>query len=548
MPVWPGARVSGPAFPVACSAGDNLAIHVAVAEAPPGSVLVVSVGVEPERGYWGEVLTTGGRGARHRRARDRRRRPRRRRARSARFPVFSTMIALRGATKNDAGRDRRRRARSATSTSSSATGSSATPTASPSCPERGLDEVLAAGGPGPTRKSIYFEQLRAGAHHGRAARPRRRSDRPLLTNRYDPAMQDIELVPLCTIEATLSPQPIVVGKGAAGMRIIFEVGDGEIEGERLRGTCQGHRRCRLGVAARRTGHDRRAHDDRDTHDGAIVYVQYHGKVRPHDANPIRHPDRAPLRNRRRALRVAQRGASRRRRDIRRPTAALRVVRGALGQSTLRNMLRSVCAISPPIAWLYCVVSSYDHVSPLDGDRARVLRRARLLGEVLVRQDAVDLARRQFASRRTIVSRRARTCRPRGCVEPRGHHEAAHHLARGAVPQPVADLGVERVLFVARATRPCGSRGRRGVACRCRPGRTASSTPSRGTSSRRVRLRRCATRCRVPRRLPIRRSSPASGPHSLFVSHGADQDARERRPSAAPRRAPSCGTRLRPRRA
>src|SRR5450432_88801 len=58
-PVCRGAKVSAPAFPVTCSTTDNLAIHVAVAEAPAGSVLVVNVGHEPARGYWGEVLTTG---------------------------------------------------------------------------------------------------------------------------------------------------------------------------------------------------------------------------------------------------------------------------------------------------------------------------------------------------------------------------------------------------------------------------------------------------------------------------------------------------------
>src|SRR3954471_9327187 len=57
--VWIGARISAPALPVNCSAADNLAIHVAVAEAPAGSVLVVNVGDEPARGYWGEVLTSG---------------------------------------------------------------------------------------------------------------------------------------------------------------------------------------------------------------------------------------------------------------------------------------------------------------------------------------------------------------------------------------------------------------------------------------------------------------------------------------------------------
>ena len=33
-PAWVGARLAGPAYPVRCSAGDNLGIHVAVARAP----------------------------------------------------------------------------------------------------------------------------------------------------------------------------------------------------------------------------------------------------------------------------------------------------------------------------------------------------------------------------------------------------------------------------------------------------------------------------------------------------------------------------------
>lgn len=57
-PAWPGATVSGRAFTVTCAPGDNLAIHVAVTLAPPGSVLVVDASAEPERGYWGEILTT----------------------------------------------------------------------------------------------------------------------------------------------------------------------------------------------------------------------------------------------------------------------------------------------------------------------------------------------------------------------------------------------------------------------------------------------------------------------------------------------------------
>jgi 4-hydroxy-4-methyl-2-oxoglutarate aldolase len=102
-PVWPGARVAGPAVPVRCTPGDNLGIHVGVTRAEPGSVLVVDVGDEPELGYWGEVLTTAAetRGiaglvidgcvrdvdalAAHG------------------FPVFSSGVALTGATKNRAG-------------------------------------------------------------------------------------------------------------------------------------------------------------------------------------------------------------------------------------------------------------------------------------------------------------------------------------------------------------------------------------------------------------------------------------------------------------
>jgi 4-hydroxy-4-methyl-2-oxoglutarate aldolase len=57
-PAWPGARLAGPAYTVTCAAGDNLALHVAVANAPIGSVLAVDVGRIAARGYFGEVLAT----------------------------------------------------------------------------------------------------------------------------------------------------------------------------------------------------------------------------------------------------------------------------------------------------------------------------------------------------------------------------------------------------------------------------------------------------------------------------------------------------------
>ncbi len=54
-PVWPEARLHGPAYAVRGVPGDNLALHRAVAHAPPGSVIAADVGGAPY-GHWGEVL------------------------------------------------------------------------------------------------------------------------------------------------------------------------------------------------------------------------------------------------------------------------------------------------------------------------------------------------------------------------------------------------------------------------------------------------------------------------------------------------------------
>ncbi len=100
---WEGASLAAPAYPVRCAPGDNLAIHVAVARAPTGSALVVDVGDVLERGYWGEVLTTGAEarglaglvidgGVRDTAA-----------LRAHRFPVFAALVSLPGATKEKPG-------------------------------------------------------------------------------------------------------------------------------------------------------------------------------------------------------------------------------------------------------------------------------------------------------------------------------------------------------------------------------------------------------------------------------------------------------------
>lgn len=55
-PLWTGAAIAAPVYPLACAPGDNLAIHIGIERAPRGSVLVVATG-EYLAGYWGEVLT-----------------------------------------------------------------------------------------------------------------------------------------------------------------------------------------------------------------------------------------------------------------------------------------------------------------------------------------------------------------------------------------------------------------------------------------------------------------------------------------------------------
>jgi 4-hydroxy-4-methyl-2-oxoglutarate aldolase len=160
-PVWSGARLAAPAFAVRCTAGDNLAVHVAAARAPAGSALAVDVGIEGELGYWGEVLTTAAQArgiaglvidgcVRDVEA-----------LRQHSFPVFSAGVALRGATKRLPG----------------AAGGSAQVGDVPVrtgdwligdidgvtvVPAEQLDDVLAAGTARAEREQALFDALRAG--------------------------------------------------------------------------------------------------------------------------------------------------------------------------------------------------------------------------------------------------------------------------------------------------------------------------------------------------------------------------------------------------
>ncbi|MGH9559016.1 MAG: 4-carboxy-4-hydroxy-2-oxoadipate aldolase/oxaloacetate decarboxylase [Bryobacteraceae bacterium] len=57
-PIYPTARMAGPAVTVSCQPGDNLMIHAAVEVCRPGDVLVVTTVSESTDGMFGELLAT----------------------------------------------------------------------------------------------------------------------------------------------------------------------------------------------------------------------------------------------------------------------------------------------------------------------------------------------------------------------------------------------------------------------------------------------------------------------------------------------------------
>jgi len=86
----------------------------------------------------------------------------------------------------------------------------------------------------------------------------------------------LELVPLCALDVTLA-EPIMVGEGPAGLRLIYEVLELTVEGDRLQGTMLGRAGADWVTVSGTVG----TIDVRctiETHDGAIVLVQYHGRT------------------------------------------------------------------------------------------------------------------------------------------------------------------------------------------------------------------------------------------------------------------------------
>ena len=55
-PIFPSARVAGPAVTVSCQPGDNLMIHASIDVVQPGDVLVVTTTAESTDGMFGELL------------------------------------------------------------------------------------------------------------------------------------------------------------------------------------------------------------------------------------------------------------------------------------------------------------------------------------------------------------------------------------------------------------------------------------------------------------------------------------------------------------
>lgn len=55
-PLAPGMVLAGPALPIRCKPGDNFALHLAIAAAQPGDVLVVDYGGSLASGPFGEIM------------------------------------------------------------------------------------------------------------------------------------------------------------------------------------------------------------------------------------------------------------------------------------------------------------------------------------------------------------------------------------------------------------------------------------------------------------------------------------------------------------
>ena len=96
----------------------------------------------------------------------------------------------------------------------------------------------------------------------------------------------LELVHLCDIDITLR-EPIMVGAGPAGMRLVYEVGTGKVSGERLSGTMLGNAAADW-VLVNGTSVTLDVRATFGTDDGAVIYSHYSGRS-IFTGDPSEHP-------------------------------------------------------------------------------------------------------------------------------------------------------------------------------------------------------------------------------------------------------------------
>jgi hypothetical protein len=86
----------------------------------------------------------------------------------------------------------------------------------------------------------------------------------------------LELIPLCTVDVTLR-DPIAVGDGPAGLRLIYEVDQATVTGDRINGRMLGQAAADwLTITGATASLDVRFTFETD--DGAIILAQYTGRT------------------------------------------------------------------------------------------------------------------------------------------------------------------------------------------------------------------------------------------------------------------------------